>query len=95
MLVLIVTTSLAQDRGARAHATQIVKSTSTLVIVPTLVKTESGELIRDLEAGHFRLTDNGEQRAFWFLLGTPLAGYGFFVLYRIAEGCAQNVKNCP
>jgi hypothetical protein len=62
MLVLIVTTSLAQDRGARAHATQIVKSTSTLVIVPTLVKTESGELIRDLEAGHFRLTDNGEQQ---------------------------------
>ena len=34
-------------------------------------------------------------RAFWFLLGTPLAGYGFFVLYRIAEGSAQNVKNCP
>lgn len=34
-------------------------------------------------------------RAFWFLLGTPLAGYGFFVLYRIAAGCAQNVKNCP
>jgi len=34
-------------------------------------------------------------RALWFLLGTPLAGYGFVVLYRIAEGCAQNVKNCP
>jgi hypothetical protein len=32
-------------------------------------------------------------RAFWFLLGT--VGYVFFVLYRIALGCAQNVKNCP
>lgn len=34
-------------------------------------------------------------RAFWFLLGAPLAGFGFFVVYRIALGCAQNVKNCP
>lgn len=34
-------------------------------------------------------------RAFWFLLGTPLVGYGFFVLYRIGLGCVQNVKNCP
>jgi hypothetical protein len=34
-------------------------------------------------------------RASWFLLATPLAGYGFFVLYRIASGCAQNVNNCP
>ncbi len=34
-------------------------------------------------------------RAFWFLLGTPLVGYGFFVLYRIGIGCAQNIKNCP
>jgi hypothetical protein len=33
-------------------------------------------------------------RAFWLLRGTPLVGYGFFVLYRIAIGCAQNVKNC-
>ena len=59
-LVLIVSTSLAQDGGA--HATQVVKSTSTLVIVPTLVKTDSGELIRNLEAWHFRLADNGEEQ---------------------------------
>ena len=34
-------------------------------------------------------------RGLWFLLGTPLVGYGFFVAYRIASGCAQNIKNCP
>jgi len=33
--------------------------------------------------------------AFWLLLGTPLAGYGFFFLYRLASVCAQNIKNCP
>ena len=60
MLLLIVSTSLAQDGGA--HTRQMVKSTSTLVIVPTLVKAESGELVRDLEAEHFRVTDNGEEQ---------------------------------
>jgi VWFA-related protein len=60
MLVLIVRTSLAQDGGI--HATQVVKSTSALVIVPTLVRTESGELIRNLDAEHFRLADNGEEQ---------------------------------
>jgi VWFA-related protein len=60
MLVLIVSTSLAQDGGVDAR--QVVKSTSPLVIVPTLVKTESGELVRDLEAEHFRVSDNGEEQ---------------------------------
>lgn len=60
-LVLIVSTlSLAQDGGA--HTRQVVKSTSTLVIVPTLVKAESGELVRDIEAEHFRVTDNAEEQ---------------------------------
>ena len=60
MLVLIVSTSLAQDGGA--HAAQVVRSTSTLVIVPTLVKTESSELVRDIDAEHFRLADNGKEQ---------------------------------
>ena len=34
-------------------------------------------------------------RAFWFLLGMPLAAYWLWVLYAIGSGCAQNVKNCP
>lgn len=61
IFVLIVDTSLAQN--GEAHATQLVKSTSTLVIVPTLVRTHSGELIRDLGAEHFRLADNGKEQS--------------------------------
>ncbi len=57
MLVAVASTALAQDGGA--HATQVVKSTSSLVIVPTLVRAQSGELIRDLDAEHFRVADNG------------------------------------
>ena len=60
MLVLIVATSLAQD--AEVDATQLVKSTSTLVIVPTLVRSQSGDLIRDLDVEHFRLADNGKEQ---------------------------------
>jgi VWFA-related protein len=70
-VVLIVSTSLSQDGGA--HTT--LKSTSTLVIVPTLVKRESGELIRDLEAQHFRLADNGEEQVVYIqqIENEPLA----------------------
>jgi len=37
----------------------VIRSTSRLVVVPTLVRTISGELATDLDAGLFRLTDNG------------------------------------
>lgn len=37
----------------------VIRSTSRLVVVPTLVRTESGELATDLDASLFRLTDNG------------------------------------
>jgi hypothetical protein len=30
----------------------------------------------------------------WFLLGTPLIGFWFFVLFVIAWGCAHNIKAC-
>src|SRR5467141_2056701 len=36
-----------------------IRSASTLVIVPTLVRSASGELVTNLDASHFRLTDNG------------------------------------
>ena len=35
-----------------------IRSSSTLVIVPTLVRAASGAQITNLDAGHFRLTDN-------------------------------------
>jgi VWFA-related protein len=47
----------------RSAAAPTIQSTSTLVIVPTLVRSPSGELVETLHSGDFRLTDNGvEQR---------------------------------
>lgn len=43
----------------RVDPLPIIRSTSTLVIVPTLVRSQSGELIQTLRATDFRLTDNG------------------------------------
>ena len=34
-------------------------------------------------------------RGLWCLLGAPLTGYWFIVLYLIASGCAHNIRNCP
>jgi len=36
-----------------------------------------------------------KRRGLWFLLGTPLIGFWFFVLFVIAWGCAHNMKACP
>jgi len=35
------------------------------------------------------------KRGLWFLLGTPLIGFWFFVLFLIAWGCAHNVRAGP
>jgi hypothetical protein len=47
---------------AEAYSAQVVKSTPTLVIVPTSVRSQYGELIRDLDADQFRLEDNGQDQ---------------------------------
>jgi hypothetical protein len=36
-----------------------------------------------------------KKRGLWFLLGTPLIGFWFFVLFVIAWGCAHNIRACP
>jgi VWFA-related protein len=46
----------------KQNAPQTLRSTSTLVIVPTLVKGASGELIPGLVASDFRVTDNGVEQ---------------------------------
>jgi VWFA-related protein len=43
-------------------STPIIQSTSTLVLVPTLVRSASGEHVADLDASYFRLTDNGVEQ---------------------------------
>jgi hypothetical protein len=35
------------------------------------------------------------KRALWFLVGTPLIGFWFFVLFLVAWGCAHAVRACP
>jgi VWFA-related protein len=60
IFVLVAIASSAQDGNVRS--TQVMRSTSTLVIVPTLVRSQSGEPVKDLDADHFRLTDNGQEQ---------------------------------
>jgi len=60
MFVLVASASSTQDGDVRS--TQVMRSTSTLVIVPTLVRSQSGEPVKDLDADHFRLTDNGQEQ---------------------------------
>jgi VWFA-related protein len=60
IFVLVAIASSAQD--GKVRSTQVIRSTSTLVIVPTLVRSQSGEPIKDLDADHFRLTDNGQEQ---------------------------------
>jgi hypothetical protein len=36
-----------------------------------------------------------KRRGLWFLVGTPLIGFWFFVLFLIAWGCAHNLRACP
>jgi len=90
MLVSVVSTALAQDGGA--HATQVVKSTSSLVIVPTLVRAQSGELIRDLDAEHFRLADNGVEQDVYLqqVENEPLA---VVVLIQIGGAASSELGN--
>lgn len=56
LLAQIAVTQIAAAQGAPQPT---IRSTSTLVVVPTLVQTPTGELITNLEAKDFLLTDNG------------------------------------
>jgi hypothetical protein len=58
-LILAAAAALGQSTTWHGVANPTFSSTSTLVIVPTLVRSASGELVTDLDASHFRLTDNG------------------------------------
>ena len=60
LIVLMANASWAQNPDA--YPPQVLRSTSTLVIVPTLVRSRSGELIKGLDADQFRLTDNGQEQ---------------------------------
>jgi hypothetical protein len=70
IFVLVASASSTQDGDVRS--TQVVRSTSTLVIVPTLVRSQSGEPIKDLDADRFRLTDNGQEQNIYLELSNEM-----------------------
>jgi hypothetical protein len=43
----------------------------------------------------FAFTKFRKRAALWFLLGTPVIVFWFFVLFLIAWGSAHNIKVCP
>ena len=60
-----VCTALCQLGSEKDATIPTIRTTSTLVIVPTLVRSKTGKLIQDLRPGDFALTDNGvEQKVF-------------------------------
>ena len=65
-IFLLSHTALGQTSVSSPNtAKPIIRSTSELVIVPTLVLSPSGDPLTGLQAGDFRLTDNGaEQKVF-------------------------------
>ena len=65
LAIFILVASAASTQDGNVRSTQVVRSTSTLIIVPTLVRSQSGEPIRGLDANHFRLTDNGQEQSIY------------------------------
>jgi len=65
-LALAVHAALGQSPTSRDQTSKTtIRSASALVIVPTLVQSLSGELVGNLDASQFRLSDNGiEQKVF-------------------------------
>ncbi len=62
ILLLAASASPGQSPPAPVPPTPIINATSTLVLVPTLVRSPSGDLIPDLHAADFRVTDNGVEQ---------------------------------
>ncbi len=64
--VLAAHAALGQSPTPRDESSKpTIRSASALVIVPTLVESLSGKLVANLDAAHFRLSDNGvEQKVF-------------------------------
>jgi VWFA-related protein len=62
LAIFTLVASAASTQDGNMRSTQVVRSTSTLIIVPTLVRSQSGDPIKGLDANHFRLTDNGQEQ---------------------------------
>ena len=59
LVSLMVIAAIAQNTTSRHEVSKpTFRSTSTLVVVPTSVRSASGKPVTNLDANHFRLTDN-------------------------------------
>ena len=92
-LALAVHAAFGQSPTSRDESSKTtIRSASALVIVPTLVQSLSGELVGNLDASHFRLSDNGiEQKIFVEqALNQPLAVVVLVQSGGAASGQLQN-----
>jgi len=62
MLMAHVASGQSAPSSSEGSKQPVLRSTSTLVIVPALVRSASGDLVTNLDASHFRLTDNGVEQ---------------------------------
>jgi len=57
ILILVAHSASGQSGNSPHNSRTVVRTNSNLVIVPTVVRSDSGELIENLDADDFRLTD--------------------------------------
>jgi VWFA-related protein len=63
ILVPVACSAWAQSPSAKQEeGSATIRSTSTLVMVPAMVRSPSGDLLTNLSAGDFQLTDNGVEQ---------------------------------
>ena len=92
-LVVLAHVALGQSRPVSDKPSNpTIRSASTLVIVPTLVRSASGEPVTNLDGSHFRLLDNGiEQKVFVEQVGNqPLA---VVVLFQTGGAASSHFQN--
>ena len=93
ILVVVAHVALGQSTTSSDELSKpTIRSASTLVIVPTLVRSASGELVTTLDASRFRLLDNGiEQQVFVEEVGNqPLA---VVVLLQTGGAASSQLQN--
>jgi len=75
LAILILLAPVSPAQNGEAHSAQVVKSSPTLVIVPTSVRSQYGDPVRDLDAVRFRLADNGQEQSVYLerIENEPLA----------------------
>jgi VWFA-related protein len=92
-IMLVTSATLAQSTAnTRETPTPIIRSTSTLVMVPALVISDSGDLVTDLRESDFRLTDNGVEQKI-SVEKTGLQSLAVVVLMQTGGGASHHFQD--